>query len=211
MAVFARGAGPWLGLPAAACAAFVMMWRLQANDAYLWGAAACLLPLAFFAWFFRDPDRIASPTGLASPADGTVVIMDDVEDADVGRAQRLAIFMSPLDVHVNRVPMDGTVVSVTRKPGGFVPAFKKESERNERVETLLETAHGKVKVIQIAGTVARRIVPYLEPGQKVRKGDRLGLIRLGSRCDLLVPFRVTWTPTLRAHVNGGADNIGVPA
>jgi phosphatidylserine decarboxylase len=122
---------------------------------------------------------------------------------------RLSIFMSPKDVHVNRAPLAGTVASVTRRPGGFVPAFRKEAEVNERVETILATEIGQVKVVQIAGAVARRIVPYLRPGQTVAKGERLGLIRLGSRCDLLVPpGTVRWTAEVDRQVRAGSSPVG---
>ncbi|MGB0651836.1 MAG: phosphatidylserine decarboxylase [Thermoplasmatota archaeon] len=148
----------------------------------------------FFLYFFRDPERPAHPEGLACPADGKVVRVDEVDDPDVGRAQRLSIFMRPSDVHVNRFPLDGDVRRVTHHAGKHVPAFNKDSHRNERVETLLATELGEVKVIQIAGAVARRIVPYAQPGDHVARGEKLGLIRLGSRCDLLIPVgKVAWT------------------
>lgn len=212
---FARGAAPWILAPAALAALLgAAAWSTNGLVAALLLAAACLSAIAFlfFLQFFRDPERSVAD-GIASPADGRVVAIDQVEDPDVGAADRLAIFMSPADVHVNRSPVSGTVVSVTRRPGGYLPAFRKESERNERVETLLASPEfGTVKVIQIAGTVARRIVPYLEAGAAVQKGDRIGLIRLGSRCDLLFSAgRVRWTVALGARVHGAMTQVGEPA
>lgn len=211
---FARGAAPWILAPAALAALLgAAAWSTNGLAAALLLGAACLAAIAFlfFLQFFRDPERTVAD-GIASPADGKVVAIDQVQDPDVGMADRLAIFMSPADVHVNRSPVSGRVVSVTRRPGGYLPAFRKESERNERVETLLESpGFGTVKVIQIAGTVARRIVPYLEAGATVQKGDRIGLIRLGSRCDLLFPAgSVRWTVALDARVHGAMTQVGGP-
>jgi phosphatidylserine decarboxylase len=211
---FARGAAPWILAPAAlALLLGATAWSLSGLAATLLLAAAglALLAFLFFLQFFRDPER-AVAEGIASPADGRVVAIDQVDDPDVGPADRLAIFMSPADVHVNRSPVAGTVVAVTRRPGGYLPAFRKESERNERVETLLEApGFGTVKVVQIAGTVARRIVPYLGAGAVVEKGDRIGLIRLGSRCDLLFPVgRVRWSVALGARVHGALTQVGEP-
>lgn len=178
--------------------------------------APWLVPLSavpFFAftslyWFFRDPERAVAPD-IACPADGRVVRLDTVDDPDLGRCDRLSVFMRVHDVHVNRIPVDGDVRRVEHRPGKHVPAFNKDSDRNERVETHLRTAHGDVKVIQIAGAVARRIVPYTAPGDHVHKGERLGLIRLGSRCDLLVPQgRVDWKVKLHDRVWANRTNVG---
>lgn len=157
-------------------------------------AVAVLVVELFFLWFFRDPERKSdAPTAWAlSPADGKVVRIDVVDDPDLGRCDRVAIFMSPVDVHVNRWPVDGTLVGLTHIQGGHVPAFNKDSDQNERVVARLETARGPMKVIQIAGTVARRIVPYVEAPHDAVRGARYGLIRFGSRCDVLTP-QGTWT------------------
>lgn len=128
--------------------------------------------------FFRDPPRRIGD-GIVSPADGKVVLA-----TQRGRRCRVNIFMNVHNVHVNRAPEAGRVSSVTHIPGGFVPAFRKDSDRNERVVLALETRYGRMKVTQIAGTVARRIVPYLGPGDQVGRGDRIGMIRFGSRVDL---------------------------
>jgi phosphatidylserine decarboxylase len=134
-------------------------------------------------WFFRDPEREISDGRVISPADGVVQSIMPWKDGRV----RVAIFMSPLNVHVNRAPLAGTVSSVEHIPGGYVPAFNKESEDNERVIWHFDTVLGDVEVVQIAGAVARRIVPYVPRGCKVEQGDRIGLIRFGSRVDVYLP------------------------
>ena len=210
VALFARGSTPWLLWPAAATLG-LLAWSALSGDARpAWAALAPGVLLLFLAQFFRDPEREAAP-GVASPADGKVVRIDRVTDPDLGDVDRLSIFMSPKDVHVNRFPLDGKVVSVTHVDGGHIPAFDKDSDRNERVVTLLDTALGRVKVVQIAGTVARRIVPYISGGETAAKGARFGLIRLGSRCDLLVPpGAVRWSVRLKQQVYAGRTQVGEP-
>ncbi|WP_037908522.1 phosphatidylserine decarboxylase [Actinacidiphila yeochonensis] len=177
----ARGATPWL-LPTAATAAVSL---LRARRSGRWAALA--VPSAALTagmlWFFRDPEREITDARVVSPADGVVQSVMPWKD---GRT-RVAIFMSPLNVHVNRAPLAGTVASVEHVPGGYVPAFNKESEDNERVVWHFDTEIGDVEVIQIAGAVARRIVPYVPRGCKVEQGERIGLIRFGSRVDVYLP------------------------
>lgn len=181
--------------------------------------APVLIPLSgipFFAatsmmWFFRDPERRAG-NGIVSPADGKVVRIDTVDDPDLGPCDRLAIFMSVLDVHVNRVPAEADIRRITHHPGKHIPAFNKDSDRNERVETLMRTDDGDMKVVQIAGALARRIVPYLDPGDHVEKGVRLGLIRLGSRCDVIIPRgRTAWTVKVGQKVRAGISTVAKEA
>jgi len=225
VARFARGSAPWLALPAVAALVAVAWWGQTRSDAVLaegaplglvadwalWLGAFALLVELFFIVFFRDPDRVPA-AGVASAADGKVVRIDRIQDPDLGPVDRLSIFMSPKDVHVNRFPLDGKVVSVTHHKGGHIPAWSKDSERNERVVTVLDTALGRVKVIQIAGTLARRIVPYIEGGETAAKGERMGLIRLGSRCDLHVPpGSVKWTVKMGQQVYAGETQVGEPA
>ena len=130
-------------------------------------------------WFFRDPEREIAQGRVISPADGVVQSIMPWKD---GRT-RVAIFMSPLNVHVNRAPLAGTVTSVEHIPGGFVPAFNKESENNERVVWHFDTELGDIEMIQIAGAVARRIVPYMPAGHQGRAGraDRSDPLRLARR------------------------------
>ncbi len=177
-----------------------------------WLLSLSFVPFFFFLsfwFFFRDPERRIAEDGWAAPADGKVVRIDEIDDPDIGPAKRIAIFMSPFDVHVNRFPLDGNVRSVTHIPGKHVPAFNKDSDRNERVITHMQTDIGEIKVIQIAGAVARRILPYSEKGDSVKRGERLGLIKLGSRCDVIAPRdSVEWTVEVGQRVMAGTSRIG---
>lgn len=177
----ARGVSPWLLPTVVAAAATSLLSRRDRR----WALAA--VPLTALTggmlWFFRDPDRTPGAGRILSPADGVVQSIDPWPD---GRT-RVAIFMSPLDVHVNRAPLAGTVTSMEHVSGGYLPAFNKDSDTNERVVWHLDTALGDLEMVQIAGAVARRIVPYVAEGAKVAKAERIGLIRLGSRVDVYLP------------------------
>jgi phosphatidylserine decarboxylase len=157
------------------------------------------LAVALAAWlfvlsFFRDPARTppADPDLLASPADGTVTHLEEVEDADFpgGRAFRVSIFLSVFNVHVNRVPRSGRVARLQYYPGAFLDARDAGcGVRNEQFWTDLTDARTGclIRTKQIAGAIARRIVCWLKPGEEVRAGERYGMIKFGSRTDLLVP------------------------
>ena len=177
----ARGASPWL-LPTVATAA-VSLAKARRSGRWATVAVPATALAAGMLWFFRDPEREITEGRVISPADGVVQSIMPWKD---GRT-RVAIFMSPLNVHVNRAPLAGTITSVEHIPGGYVPAFNKESENNERVVWHFDTEIGDVEMVQIAGAVARRIVPYVPRGCKVEQGDRIGLIRFGSRVDVYLP------------------------
>jgi phosphatidylserine decarboxylase len=177
----ARGASPWL-LPTVATAA-VSLVKARHSGRWATVAVPATALAAGMLWFFRDPEREIAEGRVISPADGVVQSVMPWKD---GRT-RVAIFMSPLNVHVNRAPLAGTISSVEHVPGGFVPAFNKESENNERVVWHFDTDLGDIEMVQIAGAVARRIVPYVPRGCKVEQGDRIGLIRFGSRVDVYLP------------------------
>ncbi|MEM4729769.1 MAG: phosphatidylserine decarboxylase [Thermoplasmata archaeon] len=134
-----------------------------------------------FAIFFRDPERKIGQ-GIVSPADG---LLTRAEASEAGAY--FSIFMNIHDVHVNRAPWPGRVVEVRRVPGGHAPAYRKKADRNERVVITLESSLGRILITQIAGVFARRIVTYVRAGQELSKGDRIGIIRFGSRVDLFVP------------------------
>jgi phosphatidylserine decarboxylase len=138
--------------------------------------------------FFRDPERIIGP-GVVAVADGKIREITTIHDTEVGACIQISTFMNIHNVHVNRMPLDGTIEEITHHKGGHLPAFKKESEKNERVVLLIHTDIGRIKIIQIAGTLARRIVPYVSKGNTVKKGGKIGLIRLGSRVDLYLPTK----------------------
>ncbi|MGW7481132.1 phosphatidylserine decarboxylase [Nonomuraea muscovyensis] len=197
----ARGVSPWL-LPTVAAAATT---ALLARRDRRWALAA--VPLSALTggmlWFFRDPDRTLGEGLVLSPADGVVQSIDPWPD---GRT-RVAIFMSPLNVHVNRAPLAGNVTSVQHVAGGFLPAFNKDSDQNERVVWHFETALGDIEMVQIAGAVARRIVPYLSDGAKVERGDRIGLIRFGSRVDIYLPEGISPAVTVGEKTVAGVTRI----
>jgi phosphatidylserine decarboxylase len=160
-----------------------------------WGPAPALLLLwAFVVSFFRDPERVppADPDLLVSPADGVVTHAEEVDDADFpgGRAFRVSIFLSVFNVHVNRVPRGGRVVDRRYYPGEYRDARSQECHvRNEQFWTDLRDARtgALVRVKQIAGAIARRIVCWLRDDEEVRVGERFGMIKFGSRTDVLVP------------------------
>jgi len=156
------------------------------------------IPLAvaalYTAYFFRNPERLP-PVGsatVACPADGKVIFVGESKEVDFtdGLMKKVSIFMSLFDVHVNRVPVDGTVKNSKYHRGRFMAAFEDQaSDENERSALLIETSRGeKIVVVQIAGLIARRIICYPAIGSFVLKGQRLGLIRFGSRCDLYLPM-----------------------
>lgn len=138
--------------------------------------------------FFRDPNRMIGK-GIVAVADGLIKEITVEEDKDVGKCTRISTFMNIHNVHVNRMPMDGLIKNITHQDGAHIPAFKKESEKNERVVIVIKTKIGIIKIVQIAGTLARRIVTYVKNGNEVKKGEKIGLIRLGSRVDILIPTR----------------------
>ena len=170
------------------------------------------LLLVFSLNFFRNPDR-KIPKGeniIISPADGKVTSVTTIDDSDVGKNSKLvSIFLNVFDVHANRVPISGKVISVNRKPGQFVSAFRHDAaDVNEQNTTLLETSLGTVKVKQIAGLIARRILCYAKIGNKMNKGDRLGFIMFGSRTDVIFPPSVNVLVKVGQRVVGTETIIG---
>ena len=145
-----------------------------------------LILTLFFFVFFRDPERQPPAEGITAPADGIIKSIE-TEKYEGKQYNRIVTFMNINNVHVNRVPIDGKIISITRREGGYLPAYKPESKKNNQVETVLETEIGRVSIIQIVGIFARRIEMYLSVGDEVKKGDRLGIIKFGSRVDLLLP------------------------
>jgi len=136
--------------------------------------------------FFRDPDRNIG-NGIIACADGRIREISYLKDNDIGDCTRISTFMNIYNVHVNRMPIDGTIKNIVHTSGFHLPAFKKESEKNEQVIITAETKIGIIKIIQIAGTLARRIVPYIQKGNKLKKGEKIGIIRFGSRVDVYLP------------------------
>ena len=168
--------------------------------------------ILFSLYFFRDPVRI--PLGeanqMVSPADGKVVQILDVDDPDIGKAKQISIFLSVFNVHCQRVPLAGKVISTFYNPGKFLAAFNhKASMDNEQTAIVFETENGtKYKVKQIAGLIARRILNYMESEMVVEKGQRLGFIRFGSRVDIIVPPNFKINVSLGDIVEGNLSIIG---
>ena len=162
--------------------------------------------------FFRDPIRKVPNDKdiIISPADGKVVKISEVDDPEVGEsAKSVSIFLNVFDVHVNRVPVDGIVESKERKSGKFLAAFDHDaSDLNEQVITIFKNDSGKIKVKQIAGLIARRILCYANTDSEMKKGDRLGFIRFGSRTDLLMPKNYNIQVKIGQRVTGGETIIG---
>ncbi len=192
---------------AAAAAAFLLAVPFGAGAGAAVAIVSPLILLGLFsAWFFRDPER-AIPEGpglVVSPADGKVVAVVDGPDGP-----SVAIFLNVFDVHVNRAPVGGTVESVTYRRGSFLAAFdERAGDLNEQNEVVLDGPSGRVRVRQIAGLIARRIVCRVKPGDRLRAGDRFGLIRFGSRTDLRLPRGAEILVRVGERVKGGASVIG---
>ena len=168
----------------------------------------------FIAFFFRNPKRKIpdAKNAILSPADGTIIdVVQCTEDRFLkAEALKVSIFMSVLDVHLNRAPISGKVLERSYNQGRFLVASKeKASLLNEQNAVLLETEeHFKILLVQIAGFVARRIVCYAKAGDRLRKGEIFGLIRFGSRVDLYLPATVKPTVWIGQHVKGGESIIG---
>ena len=180
------------GYPFIAILAFVTLFL-----GWLWGPLFWLglIVTAWCVYFFRDPSRVTpiDPDLVISPADGRVSAVGPVvppPELELGTAPRvrISVFMNVFNCHVNRSPVRGRIVNVAYRPGLFLNAeVDKASEDNERNGLVIETSHGKVGVVQIAGMVARRIVCWVKPNEPVDAGERFGLIRFGSRLDIFLP------------------------
>ncbi len=174
------------------------------------GWVSLLLP-AFVVNFFRNPARSVPPGPpgqVVSPADGKIVVAGP--DRVSGRV-RVSIFMNVLNVHLNRIPVDGTVTGITYFPGAFLNAsFDKASEQNERNRVEIRTKGGEqVIMVQVAGLIARRILCYAEAGDTLSAGTIFGLIRFGSRVDLDLPVGTTLSVRLGEMVKGGETVLGI--
>ena len=181
------------------------------------GHPATIVPLflaaGFCLWFFRDPERTAPADDrvVVSPADGRVVaVVPEREERYLhALATRVSIFMSPLDVHVNRSPVTGTVRQVQHTEGKFHAAFSdKSSLDNERNAVVLESGGKRFLMVQIAGALARRIVCHVGPGDRLERGQRFGMIMFGSRVDVFLPPGVQPTVSKGERVRAGQSVLG---
>jgi phosphatidylserine decarboxylase len=186
----------------------VLIWFLT-NVRYL--AVIPLLLAVFFLWFFRDPSRTI-PTGpgeIVSPGDGLVTEAEWIETALGGRL-RLSIFLSVFDVHVNRSPVSGVVKLVEYRKGGFMNAMNPESVlTNEQTTVIVDAGGYEVWFKQIAGLLARRIVCAVEQGQQLERGQRVGLIKFGSRVDVLMPAEAVLQVKTGMRVKGGETVLAI--
>ncbi|MBI5420296.1 MAG: phosphatidylserine decarboxylase family protein [Deltaproteobacteria bacterium] len=201
---------PFVLSAAAVAAALYFLWPKS-----LPLAVCALLLAAFVAWFFRNPERIppAEPGAVISPADGKIVYCGDCPPGRYNEetGKKVSVFMSVFDVHVNRAPVSGKVVAVRYNPGKFLAAnVDKASLENEQNGVVIETPGGRrVSYVQIAGLIARRIVCDLREGDAVNQGQRVGMIRFGSRVDVILPSSATLRVGLGDRVRAGESVVGV--
>ncbi len=190
---------------------------LIAGVAFAWPLALPFVVLgAFFAFFFRDPERAAGRSlgdeSVLSPADGRVLVAGPASPdlAPPGAWQQISIFLSPLDVHVNRVPVSGRVTRVSFVRGRFLPAYRAEAaSQNERSEIWFDHRGQLIVARQVVGILARRVVCRLQSGAEVRAGERLGIMKFGSRMDVFVPLSATILVAVGQSVRGGETVIAV--
>ncbi|MEY2904294.1 MAG: hypothetical protein RJA52_310 [Bacteroidota bacterium] len=175
----------------------ITLWIISLNffqDLSIYILLLLFIFMTLFLQFFRNPKREIPQLDdqlVYAPADGKIVVLEEVIDSEYGeeKAFQISIFMSPFNVHVNRVPTPGEVSYVKYHPGKYLVAMSpKSSLENERMTTIIDTPKGKILLKQIAGAVARRIVNYLEKGQTVKQGQEMGFIKFGSRVDVILPL-----------------------
>ena len=193
--------GYYFGLPLLVLggAAYLVQWTI---------AAIVLVCLAIFVFsFFRDPERVipAEPGAIVSPGDGRVVVVTDEEDE--GRpGKRISIFLAVWNVHVNRAPAAGVITKMEYRPGKFLAAMRERaSMENEQNVFTLSTDAGEMVFKQIAGLIARRVVSWKKEGERVARGERIGLVRFGSRVDVWVPKDAEILVKLGENVKGGSS------
>lgn len=202
--MFVRDAIPWVLIPV--LAALFLLWL-----GLWWLSVPLLLVAAFMAYFFRDPRRVvpAGPDVVVSPADGRVTRVEKVSPADPVSATVVSIFLSPFDVHINRAPIAGHITSVNYTKGRFMIATRDEASLvNEQNSLTIQGEKITVTCKQIAGVLARRIVCWKRVGDRLELGERFGLIKFGSRTDLLLPAEVEVLVEVGARVRGGVSLIG---
>ena len=170
-------------------------------------ATACALLGGFFAYFFRDPDRMVpqEPGLVVSPADGKVMIAGPTDHrwAPAGEWQQITIFLSPMDVHMNRTPVEGRITKIEYRPGKFLPAYNEGSNDNELNEIWIDSNGRTVVVRQVVGILARRIVCRVVEGQELARGERIGLMKFGSRMDVFLPPDAELRVRVGEHVVAG--------
>lgn len=202
---------PWILVPLAAGLAVGLLYLFWPAPPLLALAAVLLLLAAFMAYFFRDPQRaVPSEAGLVvSPADGKVTRVEKLSADGADSLTVVSIFLSPFDVHVNRAPIAGEVIDVTYTKGRFVAATSDNASLvNEQNALTIKGERMTVVCKQIAGVLARRIVCWSRPGDRLELGERFGLIKFGSRTDLVLPSGVEVLVRVGERVSGGVTIIG---
>jgi phosphatidylserine decarboxylase len=178
------------------------------------GAVPLFVLAAFFLYFFRDPDRVSpqDPDLVLSPADGSVLVAGpaDPAAAQPGEWKQISIFLSPMDVHVNRSPVSGRVTKVDYRKGKFLPAFHRDAAAtNERSEVWVDLGGLQVVFRQIVGILARRVVCRVGPGTELKAGERFGIMKFGSRMDVFLPINADLKVSTGDAVVGGVTVIAV--
>jgi len=169
-----------------------------------WSAAVLIFLGLFVFYFFRDPERvIPTEAGVVSPADGHIIeIVDEPLDSAMGH--RVSIFLSIWDVHVQRAPVAGNIAKVVYRPGKFYGAYRSAASRENEMNVIyMDTPQGPLVFKQIAGAIARRVLCWKNPGEAVSRGDRVGMIRFGSRVDIWLPMQAEVTVRRGQKVKGG--------
>ncbi|HET7220186.1 MAG TPA: phosphatidylserine decarboxylase [Vicinamibacterales bacterium] len=201
-----RAGFPFIAAAALPAAAFTAARR------YGWAASFAALG-GFFAYFFRDPDRAVpqDPGLVVSPADGRVMIAGKADPATAppGEWTQVAIFLSPVDVHVNRSPVAGRVTRIAYKPGRFLPAYDARAGENESNEVWVDANGATIVFRQVVGILARRIVCRIQEGQFVARGERVGLMKFGSRMDVFLPTTAVLAVEPGQQVVGGETVLAV--
>jgi phosphatidylserine decarboxylase len=197
-------------------APFIGVAALLAAIAFLAGYRFVAVPFVvlgiFFLFFFRDPDRqtTAGRDDVISPADGRVMIAAEADAAasPPGTWRQISIFLSPADVHINRIPVSGRIARVVRVVGLFLPAYRPDAaSRNDRTEIWIDRGGQTVICRQVVGILARRIVCRVTAGQQVEAGERYGIMKFGSRIDLFLPPAAAILVRVGEHVRGGVTRI----
>jgi phosphatidylserine decarboxylase len=190
---------------------FLIPTAIFAVLGWWWAAGVCLLLAAFMAFFFRDPDRNCPVDEriIVSPADGRVVVVAPVDSRVKDSPTQVSIFLSPMDVHINRSPIAGEIIEVVYKPGAFHVASRDiASVENEQNIMTIRGARVTIVVRQIAGVLARRVVLWKRKGDRVQLGERLGLMKFSSRMDVVLPSEVEVLVKRGERVTGGVSVIG---
>ena len=187
--------------------ALAALWFIGAS-----GAAIFLVLACFFLFFFRDPERAITrdTDAVLSPADGRVMVAGAPagQGGPAGKWQQISIFLSPMDVHVNRMPVGGRVTKVEYHPGRFLPAYRTEAgDLNEYTEVTVDHHGQPIVVRQIVGVLARRIVCRIKEGEVVHAGDRFGVMKFGSRMDIFIPAGAEIAVKVNEKVVGGVTVI----